>query len=220
MEKHQNVKKFKCSSCKYRSNRKHDMSRHMLSKHPSLWVVKSLLESLISTLVDPNKKPENETANNVDNSVGAVDNIRKIFPYERIRNERVAAREAEFKKLFPNFEGELRGLKVKKVRMTKERRKVDPGPSRRSSRLHQAPSTIDGLGDKEVFENIAGTSTMDNGDGAPSEAVDLSDRDAGGDAADDSSDEVATVEISELGLGDINPPTGKIACLPCAMQFR
>ena len=220
LEKHQNVKKFKCSNCKYRSNRKHDMSRHMLSKHASLWIVKSLLESLISTFVDAKEMPETETVNNVDISVGAVDKDRKISPYERIRNERVAAREAEFKKLFPNFGEELRVMKVQKIRKPKERRKLDPVPSRRSSRLHQAPSTIIGFDDFQVAENIAGASTTDNGDGVPSMIVDLGDSDAGGDAADDISDEVVTnaVEISELG--DNSPPTGKIACLPCNMQFR
>ena len=165
MEKHQKVKKFKCLTCKYRSNRKHDVSRHMLSKHTSWGIVKSLLDSLISTLVDAAEMPETETVNNVVD--GAVDEGRKISPYERIRNERVAAREAEFKKLFPNFEQEVRELKVQRSRVTRGKRKVDPVPSRRSSRLHQAPSPVDGMDGTEDTEIIAGTSTMEYGDGVP-----------------------------------------------------
>ena len=140
-EKHQKVKKFKCSTCKYRSNRKHDMSRHMLSKHTSWGIVQSLLDSLISASVDAAEIPGTETVKNVVDDT--VDEGRKISPYERIRNELVAAREAEFKKLFPNFEQEVRGLKVQKSRITKEKRIVHPGPSRRSSRLHQASSNVE-----------------------------------------------------------------------------
>ena len=62
---------------------------------------------------------------------------------------------------------------------TKEKRIVHPGPSRRSSRLHQASSNVE-MDGSEDSENIAGTSTMEYGEEVSPVTVDLGDTEAGG----------------------------------------
>ena len=186
----------------------------------------------------------------VTSSVSEAAPVMLIFEYERRRNERVAAFQAEFDERYPSFEKEVRSLKVVKTALP--RKKKLPcflAPARRSGRIlcqvqelsnlvdHHSdgivPDLVDLEAQEEVMETDAG-GTEDYDDA--SEEVSVADLDEGlvsevhEEMVTDGGDtEVYEEDAEESNAGDLLTgegeagdirELGKHACLPCGLAFR
>ena len=185
------------------------MTRHMESKHETSWIVSSLVEDLVSSLLSTKESSADVVIGEDVGRVNVEAEERDISPYERIRNERVAALRAEFNQLYPNFENEVRALKVVKTR--RRRRIEDPVPTRRSSRIHQASDMdVDEMEELEKFEEVELPDTGLDGAAKPSGMMD---------EAEGPSEHFVQL-IDEAGGNQGYPVAAKFACLPCEMPFR
>ena len=163
-----------------------------------------------------------------------------ISEYERIRNARVAAIEAEFQKLYPSFEQDVLGLKVPKP-STKRRQKREvskPSVLRRSSRFLGQEDSDPEIIEKEGDENLVGSvPCVGEVSGAGDERVAKTDEvDEGTTVAGDGVDEtegsnrtekevMEAGEVVEVDNGDTEggidcASLGKHGCQPCGMNFR
>ena len=162
------------------------MVRHQKIKHQSFKIVSILLDSLLSTVVEGinvdassvtttvTTSVTSEVASSATSEVTSISEaapVMLIFEYERRRNERVAAFQAEFDERYPSFEKEVRSLKAMKTALP--RKKKLPcflAPARRSGRIlcqvqelsnlvdHHSdgivPDLVDLEAQKEVIETI------------------------------------------------------------------
>ena len=241
------MKRFKCSVCPYKTNRSHDLDRHKKSKHESEAVVLALLENLISNLSTSEDMPLSEVTISLLEDDGCDDDVDeeekdkvandKIYPYEMMRNERVALLQREFEKECPDFEKEMRDMKDKmavRTGLPRKKKESDPTPSRKSSRIkdkveqtsdfvdelgggmelepgvHVGEPVVEDNGDVEVELESALVIMRGNGDVEPG-PVDLTDE--SGSHLD------VLVDLSE-DAGDNHEHPGRFACLPCEMGFR
>ena len=159
--------------------------------------------------------------------------VDKIYPYEMMRNERVAEIRAEFERRNPTFEKDVRELKDKmavKTSLPRKKKELDPTPKRKSSRIQgkvdQTPDLVDELevghlGDYLVEDNgmvelelesdhviLPGKSiVMENGDVEPG----LEKTEEAASHPDD---------VMYLTAGDNLEHPGRFTCLPCNMAFR
>ena len=152
--------------------------------------------------------------------------VDKIYPYEMMRNERVAEMKAEFERRNPTFEKDVRELKNKMVVKTclpRKKKELDPTPIRKSGRIkgkiEQTPDLVDGeylVEDNGVLELelesdhviLPGKSIVrENGDVEP--GLEMTEEAA-------SHPDV----VMYLTAGDNLEHPGRFACLPCNMAFR
>ena len=148
--------------------------------------------------------------------------------YVQIRNERVAQIQAEFKDRFPNFEADVRDLKVVRRKGTGRKKMTWTEATRRSSRKINGGSKEDFLDSEEV--SGAGEDTSNNVDAPCYPAPDNHLEDVGQacGAADDQCDGNGhqpepwdTPGLSGVvdAAGDL-APLGKHGCIPCNLGFR
>ena len=205
-EKHGEGDKFRCSQCAYRTSRRENLERHMKSRHFSLRIISSLLDSVLCDVVGVVQEniAEEVIMGEVEESGDEV-----ISAHVKARNERVAEIQAEFQRLFPSFDREVQelglGAKTTKKRKRSQLQKVDPRKSQRVQKRGHTELTPDleaGNDPEEVVlearENIEDqeTAVVESGD---SLAVNL--------------------EAADLANGD-NSDIGKFVCLPCGIAFR
>ena len=81
-----------CSDCDYFTDRKDNLRRHMDGEHSIKRMVITLLQEIISEVI--NKENEGQMV---------IENEEEESPFLRDRNIRVAAIQAEFQRMFPNL---------------------------------------------------------------------------------------------------------------------
>ena len=186
-------------------------------------LVCDIVYQAVEVTVDEMVSPENTRMQQQVEKSGGKE--RDISEYERIRNQRIAEREAEFKRLFPNFGNEVRGLRVAKKPRKKKARCPSGLPSRRSSRggvgrvegcltsqLSDGVEVVEDIIEREVDyidDGCAASEEDDNHEMVPSDP-DFEAR-AGG-------VEGAHEHVQMDGDGVDN--NGKFGCLPCGLAFR
>ena len=169
-----------------------------------------------------------------EEDVDSGDESVKIYPYEMRRNERVAERMAEFNRQFPDFEEEVRSLKVVKA-VKKKKPKTQQPVSRRSNRVQK--QTPIGMIDDESCEVTEAGDTV-NVEEEISDVIET--RDTGSDA-----DNAAQITEAGDNEGEEDPPVvteagniesveenasvgeegttggpGRFVCVPCGCSFR
>ena len=207
-----------CEFCSHKTARKDNMERHIKSKHASEMIVSSVLNDIISTLGEKyeDKKEDNEMEAPDDDNLSL---------YERIRNQRVAAVQAEFKRLFPSFENEVLGLKVSRKKRKTGKTLRPALIVRRSGRKRS--SVVSNC------EDVSGSNEEDRGRTDEDSVVDdqtrsvvelqVSDTDNGGFSAGPAGDDSDMPELGFENSGQANPDLaalGKFGCIPCDMSFR
>ena len=171
-----------------------------------------------------------------------------ISEYERIRMRNIAERDAEFKRLYPSFEDEMRILKAKKTKKVKSKEQVVPLlPTRSSNRIRcRVPnSELNGHGDRMAVTGDADGCASDESENIYKSQNDQGSRDDGMhdicvvEPCDPSGDGVEIVLPDGLSDQDLvtehrsldkketltNEETqdeyrGKFSCIPCDMIFR
>ena len=154
-----------------------------------------------------------EPANEEKAKAQKQDEERDISDYEKMRNRLIEERKAEFKRLFPNFENEVKGLRVVKKPRKKKMPKTSSLPPRRSSRGLEVPRfcedgedlTSQLVDDDEKVEDIPHIQ-VDHGVGTGDNEEDVQ--------------EMMQVGQDSSTCADNAGDIGKFACLPCGQTFR
>ena len=170
----------------------------------------------------------------------AVEESVKIYAYERMRNERVVERMAEFERRWPDFEKDVRSLKVVKA-VRRKKPKVQQPVSRRSSRV-QKTSQIGNIEEESI--EIREDGDIESDEEEPLVVTEIGDNESGGgnaaevtEAGDNIVEEEGPLEVIEPGnitsveanLGDVGiedhetgarAGAGRFVCVPCGYPFR
>ena len=171
---------FNCSLCPFKSKRRYDLLRHQKGKHRSKnsKFVSSLLDKLLDKIFEKKsaddiiknmeKQNDNQIVSEVIDTlltnavtVGEQKKQQKnaegpeISEYERIRNEIVAEREAEFRKRFPTFQQEVRALRVVRTTLPRRKKLLPSTPVRRSDRNRCQSDHPEGLAVEVSTDNSA-----------------------------------------------------------------
>ena len=174
-----------------------------------------------------------------EEDVDSGDEIVKIYPYEMRRNERVAERMAEFNRQFPDFEEEVRSLKVVKA-VKKRKAKIQEQVSRRSSRV-QKKKPIGMTDDESIVVTEAGDTVIVEEDTIDAIAIETEDTDTESDAdnaaqiteaGDNEGVEEDPPVVTEAGIivsieenasvveEGTTGGSGRFVCVPCGCSFR
>ena len=218
-----------CAHCKYRTNRKDNLARHVKTEHSNFKMVSQLLDDVLSNAVKP-------TCEDVD-----VEEVEEdVDPRVRARNERVARIQAEFQELFPSFEQKVRELGFSKKQKGIKRKKnpeslVAVNRVKRSSRRALSEIGVSNLEEQQrpstdVELEVSSTRVSEELNiGAAGEDSRHSVRVAGADEEDSVQSE-ARVAGAGGGSEDIvvgadeeegvAAGLGRYGCLPCGMKFR
>ena len=194
------------------------MERHMKTKHTGEIVVSSILNDIIRTMgEDHNDKEE-------DNEMEVIDDD-NLSLYERLRNQRVAAVQAEFKRLFPTFEKEVVELRVNRKKRKRGKTLRQDQSVRRSGR--NKSSAVSYFGDASgLNEEDQGRIEEDSMvDAQPRSLIEseVSETDHGGSSSVPAGVDVTRIEqgFGDSGQADPNLAVlGKFGCIPCEMSFR
>ena len=179
------------------------MRRHSKRLHQSQEIVSSLLDSILSKVV----VADDEVFARVTVDERDASQSKKIYGYERARNERVAELEAEFQRLFPTFREEVQDLRV--GGKTRKSRKKGPDKivfERRSNRIQSLSSEDQAY--PQAYQE--------------SEVSLAGDFDTEQETTIEVDNEAGVVDVSDVGAGDMNAgdALGKFGCMPCKMSFR
>ena len=222
-EVHESNGKFMCSRCTFKTNRNETLMRHMQSKHQGFLIAKSVIDDLLSEVVQINDEVSCGVAtsiletvlsdvvagsNNPDQfQMEASDLVYQETDYVKDRNERVASILAEFRRLYPTFQEEVRGLRS--VKQVKKR------PKAIRSQVIQRKS-------KRIMDRLQ-PSVTGEGDGYP-ECAELTMGCPGDSLANDTIEnnlDNQSVEMPEEN-SDLLKDHGlsNYVCLPCQVSFR
>ena len=222
-EKHGEDGIFSCTYCAFKTNRGETLNRHILNRHSTIKMVSGILRELFEDAVSKKVSEATQSEDTVRDvscstaSVGAASSTEVISEYERIRMRNIAERDALFRQMYPDFENEVRALKLKGQREKSKKKITYIGSPRKSSRLRVRSELLEE--DSQV-------------NGLNEEMVNLNDVSGAGDLAmdgDDSSSQhfsgVQGENIEEQVSYDDDDPTdviglGNYACVPCKMGFR
>ena len=161
-----------CTDCDYFTDRRDNLARHISVEHSHMKMVASLIEDILTGVKAAVGTPceaadgEDGTAAGVEDvSVAVAGSGHEESPYLRMRNARVAEIQKEFKMLFPTFEEEVRGLRVKPKKKNKKNpllltscRKSSRVPRRSFDDDHPVPVnslTEEVTGDEEMVDNCS-----------------------------------------------------------------
>ena len=213
-----------CAHCKYRTNRKDNLARHVKTEHSNFKMVSQLLDDVLSNAVKPTCEDVEEVEEDVD-------------PRVRARNERVARIQAEFQELFPSFEQEVRELGFSKKQKGIKRKKNPESlvAVKRISRRALSEIGVSNLEEQQqpsmdVELEVSSTRVSEELNiGAAGEDSRHSVRVAGADEEDsvqsearvagagDGSEDIVVGADEEEGVA---AGLGRYGCLPCGMKFR
>ena len=247
-EKHEELGRFKCVFCNFKTNRGETLRRHAESSHRIEKVVSDILHDLIDEVASDGSEEvashmldviltnvfdKVQTPMNDDNDSGAeleVDpNLNSDFQIPervRARDEWVAAIQAEFRRSFPRFEDEVRELRVQKKKRKVASKVLPTVASRRSSRLQRNSHLVTDSG----FISDSGDMTTDvENEAQVSEEISddievvenniVSSSDHGDDQIENELSLYVDVEVSSDCLSGKDLP-GKFACISCERVFR
>ena len=247
-EKHEDVGKFCCSDCKFKTNRMETLRRHKKARHQSHEVVRNLLGQLIDQVVECMKDGDSNdivvallddvvsevVAHDVDpddevepdDEFESVDNVdvgvSEISAYEKARNDWVAHVRNEFHRQFPSFMKDLNALKnVKKTRKRNQTQgQASSAPLRKSSRILFNRPGIDCNGGT-IRE---GGDDANVGKDVMEATTEIKETEVVFNAGSVIPiDEVEEPEVDPVPGADQEPcyeGLGKFACLPCRKPFR
>ena len=221
-----------CPYCSYKTSRKANLTRHLDSNHGSRKLVESLLRDILENVNSGKDILDGGEDDDEQDSFGITDQDQSV--YVQMRNKRVAEIQAEFRKKFPNFDQDVRGLKVdrKKVRGRKKKApKMTAAVTTRRSSRSVAPSR-----DENVVDSVAEAVTHDCQDSPPSDmhqgvqAAVTECGDRGVSVYTAAGDEVAAGEVAgdEASFGELAGEEavadvgalGKYGCTVCNKGFR
>ena len=218
-----------CQFCAYKSDRADNIARHEKLNHSSSGMVTSLVldivyEALEVTAVEMDNTEKNSGQDQVEESVNEE---REVSDYEKIRNLRIAEREAEFRRLFPTFDNDVRSLKVAKKARKKKTKSPSGLPPRRSSRGLDMTRMFGGREDDPSSQPVDATTVVEDVTETQADHIDHSC--AGSEEKDQQveADSVACVVAVGEGTDELVQREcdgvvgiGKFGCLPCGLTFR
>ena len=144
-----------CPHCTYISQRKDNMVRHIRVKHGSKTIVSSVVDELLCDVIASSTEETEEVAVEV---VAVVEES----AYLRMRNERVATIQAEFQRLYPQFEEEVQDMRLVSKGKNKKRIKTIGTATRRSSRVQ--PERIRICGEQSLVSHAEGDTVANHGE--------------------------------------------------------
>lgn len=223
-----------CNYCDYQTNRRDNLNRHLNSKHGIWKLVESLLQDVIESVITDVSKDSQNDEQEEDEIEKNVNEIQGESLYVQMRNRRVAEIQAAFREKFPNFEQEVRSLKVAKKKVSRGKIKsgtLAPITTRRSSRFgasapgRMADIATDNTLTNQMYEGQPWVTSVEAGD------VDLGEGDRGGGVI---TEHRSNGFVGQQGQGDydfgngIGEPEdggdvgalGKHGCVTCNMSFR
>ena len=254
-EKHEVMGRFKCPYCRFQTNRGETRSRHVQKKHRSVKIVSAILDELLDEILS--NEPLNVVSSVLDNVLCAVDeevhdslqevDMNESRPSSDIassdseseeemsyRDAQVAYIRAEFRRLYPSFDDEVRALREAPSKRKKKAKKQNPlpvMPCRSSSRLKNKVATKSGLedyfgGDDDRHEEVDSVASMEEATYSNHEDGNHGETNI---AQDDSGvDTICSIQQESVPIPDVSYETnevdkaglGKYACLTCSRSFR
>ena len=178
-EKHGGPGKFLCSQCSFKTNRKETLMRHTINRHQGQEVIMSLLDDLLSKVVegdvmgDQNQKNlvvssllddilSNVVSQNMMDAQAMIEEELqgsvKIYPYEKARNARIAQIQLEFDQQFPTFRKDVQELRVVSNPVRMRKKKGIKTAERKSSRIQDQIPPVLALVDNDEMELQSGGS--------------------------------------------------------------
>ena len=195
-----------CELCDYKTGRVDNLDRHIRLKHGNWQMISLLVADLVDQVAGiavgngdgDNLVKEKEAHQKVmENQVG---DVWELSEFEIGRNQRIAERQAEFQRRFPNFDQEVASLKVKRKRQPR-RKEMTGHPTlgpRKSSRI------LSRSGEVEEQPDASGIQADAELPGEQQVVAQIAADELPGDAGD-------LVHFES---------TDKFRCLPCGMSFR
>ena len=239
-----------CPDCDYFTDRRDNLARHIGLEHSHKKMVRSLLDDILIGVTAAADTP-GEDVNGGDNEGGAAAHVEDEVEsghvesaYLKMRNARVAEIQKEFHLLFPSFEEEVQGLRVKPKKKNKNKKKpILMTSCRKSSRVpRRHPDPVNSLAEEVTGAGVmvgdcsagdegrvAGEQVLDAGnDGQGADDQVLTGGDNGHGRGKDGLVPVGGEMVGDVpnpvggGTGDVQEDhnLGKHGCLPCGLTFR